>query len=257
MSHTSLSVGHTPAWHPTRRLLLLLALGLCIHAVFATLLTLSVDEAHYAYYAVRLDWSYFDHPPLVGWVQWPLVALGAPDAILRFIPQALWLVACLLARRLALDINALVPAWNYSATAKETAGLWAVVLMLCAPLMHVLAVGLLPDTLLMVLTLLIMQSTLRLAVAPLDSQHSTLKHWLALGALLGLAGLSKYTAIIPALTVIALLIRAHGITLLRKRGPWLAVALALLIVTPVFVWNAQRDWISISACATSSDRKNG
>ncbi len=244
MSHTSLSVGDSPSWHPTQRLLALLALGLCVHAVFATLLTLSVDEAHYAYYAVRLDWSYFDHPPLVGWVQWPLVALGAPDAILRMIPQALWLVACLLARRLALDINAMVPFWNYSAAAKETAGLWSVALVLCAPLMHVLAVGLLPDTLLMVLTLLIMRSTLRLALAPFDNQHSTLKHWLALGALLGLAGLSKYTAIIPALTVIAILIRVHGIMLLTKRGPWLAVALALLIVTPVFVWNAQHNWIS-------------
>lgn len=246
MSHPPLSFGRTPAWHPTQRLLALLALGLGIHAVFATLLTLSVDEAHYAYYAVRLDWSYFDHPPLVGWVQWPLVALGAPDGILRLIPQALWLVACLLARRLALDINALVPAWNYASTAKEAAGLWAVALMLCAPLMHVLAVGLLPDTLLMVLTLLIMQSTLRLAVTPLGKQHATLKRWLALGALLGLAGLSKYTAIIPALTVIAILIRMHGITLLTMRGPWLAVALALLIVTPVFVWNAQHDWISFA-----------
>jgi 4-amino-4-deoxy-L-arabinose transferase-like glycosyltransferase len=217
-----------------------------MHAVFATLLTLSVDEAHYAYYAVRLDWSYFDHPPLVGWVQWPLVALGAPDAILRLIPQTLWLVACLLARRLALDLNSMVPSWNYSAAAKETAGLWAVALVLCAPLMHVLAVGLLPDTLLMVLTLLIMRSTLSLALAPFDNQHSTLKHWLTLGALLGLAGLSKYTAIIPALTVTAILLRMHGITLLTKLGPWLAVTIALLIVTPVFVWNAQHNWISFA-----------
>lgn len=29
---------------------------------------LSVDEAHYAIYGMRLDWSYFDHPPLVGWI---------------------------------------------------------------------------------------------------------------------------------------------------------------------------------------------
>ncbi|PIT99055.1 MAG: hypothetical protein COT74_12515 [Bdellovibrionales bacterium CG10_big_fil_rev_8_21_14_0_10_45_34] len=30
---------------------------------------LGADEAHYALYGMRLDWSYFDHPPLVGWVQ--------------------------------------------------------------------------------------------------------------------------------------------------------------------------------------------
>jgi 4-amino-4-deoxy-L-arabinose transferase-like glycosyltransferase len=246
VANTSPSVGYTPAWQPTRRLLGLLALGLAIHFTFATLLTLSVDEAHYAYYAVRLDWSYFDHPPLVGWIQWPLVALGVPDAILRLIPQALWLAACLLARRLALDVNDMVPSWNYSPSAKETAGLWVVALMLCAPLMHVLAVGLLPDTLLMVLTLLIMQSTLRLATVPRDSQAISLKRWLILGALLGLAGLSKYTAILPAFTVIAILLRTHGIALLAKKGPWLAVAVACLIVTPVFVWNAQHDWVSFA-----------
>ena len=41
---------------------------------------LSVDEAHYLLYAVHPALSYFDHPPLVGWVQWPLVALGRPLA---------------------------------------------------------------------------------------------------------------------------------------------------------------------------------
>ena len=52
---------------------------------------LSVDEAHYALYAQYLALSYFDHPPLVGWIQWPLVALNAPDAVLRLIPGVLWL----------------------------------------------------------------------------------------------------------------------------------------------------------------------
>jgi 4-amino-4-deoxy-L-arabinose transferase-like glycosyltransferase len=246
VAHSSPSDGCTPAWRPTRRLLGLLALGLSIHIAFATLLTLSVDEAHYAYYAVRLDWSYFDHPPLVGWIQWPFVALGAPDAILRLIPQGLWLAACLLARRLALDVNTMVPSWNYSRSAKDVAGLWAVALMLCTPLMHVLAVGLLPDTLLMVLTLLIMQSTLRLVIGPHASQTTSLTRWLILGVLLGLAGLSKYTAILPALIVIAVLLRTHGIALLATKGPWLAVAVACLIVTPVFVWNAQHDWVSFA-----------
>ena len=246
MPHAPLPVGHTPAWHQDRRLLGLLGLGVFIHLVFATLLTLSVDEAHYAYYAVRLDWSYFDHPPLVGWIQWPFVALGAPDYLLRLIPQTLWLIACLLARGLAIDLSTMVPGWSYSPSAKETAGLWAVALTLCAPLMHVLAVGLLPDTLLMVLTLLIMRSTLALAKAQHDSQTTSLQHWLALGLLLGLAGLSKYTAIIPALTVMAILLHSHGIALLSKKGPWLAVAAAMLIVTPVFLWNAQHDWASFA-----------
>jgi 4-amino-4-deoxy-L-arabinose transferase-like glycosyltransferase len=56
----------------------LLALVL-LHLAIGASIGLSVDEAHYLLYAAYPDWSYFDHPPLVGWVQWPLVALGAPS----------------------------------------------------------------------------------------------------------------------------------------------------------------------------------
>ncbi|NCU93095.1 MAG: glycosyl transferase, partial [Burkholderiaceae bacterium] len=65
---------------------ILVALGTIIHLALGFTTELSVDEAHYALYADRLAWSYFDHPPLVGWIQWPLVAINAPDGILRLIP---------------------------------------------------------------------------------------------------------------------------------------------------------------------------
>ena len=69
---------------------LLLAL-FALHLVVGAAVGLSVDEAHYALYAAHPALSYFDHPPLVGWVQMPLVALGAPDAVLRMVPGLLWL----------------------------------------------------------------------------------------------------------------------------------------------------------------------
>ena len=62
-----------------------------LHVGLGAALGLSVDEAHYALYAAHPDWSYFDHPPLVGWAQWPLVALGAPTLALRLVPELLWL----------------------------------------------------------------------------------------------------------------------------------------------------------------------
>jgi 4-amino-4-deoxy-L-arabinose transferase-like glycosyltransferase len=215
----------------------LLGLGLLIHASFGWLLTLSVDEAHYMLYADKLDWSYFDHPPLVGWIQWPLVFIGAPDAVIRLIPQLLWLLSCLLAREIALSLYRVVPGWSKPAQ-RQAAGLWAVALILLAPLMHVLAVGLLPDTLLMLLTLCLMWVVLRLAQTP------TLTLWTALGVLLGLAGLAKYTAILPALAIILIVLMRHGFRILRSPGPWLALTIASLLVIPVFYWNAKHDWIS-------------
>ena len=226
----------------------LLLLGLLIHFGFGSLLTLSVDEAHYVLYAAKPDWSYFDHPPLVGWIQWPLVAGGAPDSVIRLIPQLLWLVACLLARQLAMR---LADTWTLKSSdntthsvRRETVGLWAVALVLLAPVMHVLAVGLLPDSLLMVLVLLLMSVTLKLA--QIDARQNQWGHWLVLGALLGLAGLSKYTAILPAVAVIVTLITARGPRVLWSVGPWLAVVVASLLISPVLYWNAQNDWISFT-----------
>lgn len=220
-----------------RQTLALLALGLLIHIGFAGLLTLSVDEAHYALYASLPALSYFDHPPLVGWVQWPLVVLQSPDWVLRLIPQALWLVATYLAWHLAETLRTTIPAWASGSRAGEP-GRWAVLMILVGPVFHVLAVGLLPDTLLMALTMGLMLVTLRL------SQRPTLAGWVLLGLLLGLAGLSKYTAILAALAVAIMLWLGLGWRILLTVGPWVAMALAIALVSPVFVWNAANDWIS-------------
>jgi hypothetical protein len=135
---------------------------------------------------------------------------------------------------------------------RETVGLWAVALVLLAPLMHVLAVGLLPDSVLMVLVLLLMQVTLSLTptehaanqCARPPARSAEWSKWLALGLLLGLAGLSKYTAVLPALAVIVTLLAGRGLRVLLTLGPWLAVLVALLLISPVLIWNAQNEWIS-------------
>jgi 4-amino-4-deoxy-L-arabinose transferase-like glycosyltransferase len=218
------------------RLRWLLALVFVLHAVLGANLGLSVDEAHYALYAAHPALSYFDHPPLVGWVQWPLVALGAPTALLRLVPGLLWLGTVLLVRQLAERLCS-----DRGHVLQAQAGFWSVVVLLLAPLLHILGIGLLPDTLLMFWSVALMLQTLRLMQrAPANS----LAQWLLLGALLGLAGLSKYTAIFTAAAVALCLLRAHGLALLRKPALWLAIVLALALVSPVAIWNAQNHWVS-------------
>lgn len=225
---------------PSRSSLLLSILfgASLLHFGIGWVLGLSGDEAHYALYAAHPALSYYDHPPLVGWVQWPLVALGAPDGVLRLIPELLWLGTALLVHALALRLHALV---QPAAGSAQAAGLWAVLAYSLAPLLHVLGIGLLPDTLLMFFTAALMLQTLRLLDA---AQAQRLGNWLGLGALLGLAGLAKYTAIFAALPVAACLLAAHGPGLLRRAAPWLALLLAVVLVLPVFIWNAQHDWAS-------------
>jgi HAD superfamily hydrolase (TIGR01490 family) len=211
-------------------LVVVFALHFCVGAAIG----LSADEAHYALYAAHLAMSYFDHPPMVGWVQWPLVALHAPDALLRLIPGLLWLGTAVMVYRLAERLRGpQIP--------PSHAGLWAVIALALSPLPHVLGIGLLPDTLLMALSTVLMWLTLDLMEV---RALQRLLPWVALGIGLGLSGLSKYTAVFAAAAVAVCLFAAHGWRVLLRRGVWVAAAIALLLVLPVVVWNAQNQWVS-------------
>lgn len=199
-------------------------------------LGLSVDEAHYLLYAAHPALSYFDHPPLVGWVQWPLVAWGAPVAALRLIPGLLWLVTVWGVHQLTLRL--LVG----QAHARQSA-LAAVLALALAPMLHVLGIGLLPDTLLMALTVALMHQTWTL-MQPGASDRSA--PWLVLGVLMGLSGLAKYTAVFTACAVALCIVMAQGLGVLRRPAAWGGVFLAALLISPVLVWNAQNDWISFT-----------
>ncbi len=219
-----------------------LAVAFVLHYALGAAVGLSVDEAHYALYATHLALSYFDHPPLVGWVQWPLVALDAPVDVLRWVPELLWLGTAGLVFQIAerLGLLAHVPG-VFTPPQRPGAGFWAVLVVALAPLLHVLGIGLLPDTLLMFFSALLIWQTLGLIDT--DDLHSPAR-WLALGLVLGLAGLSKYTAIFAALAVAVCLLVAHGLRLLRSPWPWVAVVVAVVVVSPVVIWNAQHEWIS-------------
>jgi len=226
---------------PERSTRWLIATALVLHLGLAAALGLSVDEAHYLLYAAHPALSYFDHPPLVGWVQWPLVVLDAPTVLLRVVPGALWLGTVLGVYRLAQQL-VLADAGD-GGDAVGRAGLWAVAALALAPVLHVLAIGLLPDTLLMFFTVLVMLQTERLMQPGALARPLA---WLVLGLLLGLAGLSKYTAIFLALACALCLFSAHGLRLLRLPALWGAILLALLLVSPVAVWNAQNAWVSFA-----------
>jgi len=220
---------------PERSTRWLIATALVLHLALAAALGLSVDEAHYLLYAAHPALSYFDHPPLVGWVQWPLVALDAPTVVLRLVPGMLWLGTVLAVYRLTQRL--------VRGDAAARSGVWAVAVLALAPMLHVLGIGLLPDTLLMFFTVVVMLQTHTLMQrSALDRPLS----WLGLGLLLGLAGLSKYTAIFLALACALCLLSVHGLRLLRLPALWGAVALALLLVSPVAVWNAQNAWVSFA-----------
>jgi len=216
-----------------------------VHFALGFSIEFSVDEAHYALYAKHLAWSYFDHPPLVGWIQWPLVNLTSSEGIIRLIPELLWVLSAFLVYRVTLEIHSLMQGRNagYLTTALPSAnlcGLMAVLAIIAAPLPHVLAIGLLPDTLLSPLSLGLMFMALRWT----RKDQFTIADWIIAGLLLGLAGLSKYTAAFTAFALLFVLLASPKKVWITKVGFWLAVVIALIVISPVLYWNWVNDWIS-------------
>lgn len=214
---------------PGRAAGLLVALCSLLHLLAAGRVELSGDEAHYALYAYYLDWSYFDHPPLVGWLQALVLPISDSEFALRLWPILLGISASGLLFRLTREL--------FPADSPWVATL-AVALLQSALAFQVLSLAMLPDTPLLPLSLAA-ALFLRRALS-----FGRIQDWLWVGLLFGLAGLAKYTAVLLVLSAVLLVIFLRRWEALRGAGPWLAAVLALIVILPVLGWNWQHDWLS-------------
>jgi hypothetical protein len=188
---------------------------------------LGTDEAHYVLYARFLDLSYFDHPPLVGWIHALFYyTLGTNEFLARLPAILLFVVTSLLCYRLVLSVSGKKPA------------LLAVVALNSSFLLSGLGLMLLPESLLLPFVFVLIFTVLRLERAP------ELNNFILLGLVLGLAGLAEYTAIlfVPPVLIYGLIKKRYDI-LLNPRLIITAVV-ALLIISPVLYWNVHTDFIS-------------
>jgi len=191
---------------------------------------LGVDEAHYVLYGLHPALSYFDHPPLVGWTEWLFTGLFGVSEFGARIPAVL----------IGAASTAMVYLWLLRLFASETLAFWGAFALNASFLFNALFMMLMPDTLLFLFIIPVMALVLRI-----EAQNRT-GDWLLLGVLLGLSGLSKYTAVLfVAAPVIYLLLRKRWDLFVTPRMiP--GVLLAAVIVSPVLIWNMQNGWISFA-----------
>ncbi len=210
--------------------LLITALSL-LHLLVIGTIELSVDEAHYALYGLWPDWSYFDHPPMVGWLQALLVPLSQHEFTLRLWPLLLGAAASGLLYRLSRELFAGESPWI---------GFFAVLILQSAIIFQLLSIALVPE---LPLLLFALGSTLFLHRAV---TYGGWRDWLLLGLCFGLAGLSKYTAVTLVVTALLYLLWQRQWRYLWSLRLWGAVVVALICITPVLYWNATHDWISFA-----------
>jgi 4-amino-4-deoxy-L-arabinose transferase-like glycosyltransferase len=209
--------------------LLLLLLTTGMHLLVAGNVALSVDEAHYALYGLHLDWSYFDHPPMVGWLQALVLPFSGSEFALRLWPALLMALSGALLYRLARKLFPDATPW---------AAFSAVLILQSAVIVQLLGIALVPETPLLLFALAAALALWRAV------QRQQWGDWLLLGLLLGLAGLSKYTAVTLAFSAVLFLLWQGQWRLLLSAKPWLAALVALLCILPVLYWNSQHEWLS-------------
>jgi dolichol-phosphate mannosyltransferase len=199
-----------------------------LRLIYLGLPELMEQEAYYWNYAQHLDLSYLDHPPMVALLIWLGTTLfGVSEFGVRLSAFLCWLVTAYFSYRLTLKIF------------DRQAALGAVLLLAVLPLYFGVGFLMTPD-------------------APLHAAWSALLYfgyrallendsvsWAGFGISLGLGLLSKYTIVLPGLCFALFMLvdrRARGWFL--KPGPYMALGLALLLFSPVLIWNMQHEWAS-------------
>ena len=222
------------ALRPEAALAWLLLLGAAVRVVAGWGLGLGYGESYHFTSARHPSLGYLDHPPLFLWITWLTMHLtGRADALVLRAPFILlfagttWLMF-LLGRRL-------FGAWP---------GFYAALLLNLSAVFTLPVAGWVQaDGPLMFFWLL---TALCLATIFFEPRlRRPLAWWAGAGIALGLALLAKYHAVFLVLGVATYVLTWRpALPRLRHPGPYLALALAMAVFSPVLIWNTQHGWIS-------------
>jgi hypothetical protein len=211
-----------------------IVVGTAIRLITAALYGFGNGESYYLATARHFALSYFDQPPLSLWIAWATMNItGSETELVMRLPFILMFAG---ATWLMYRFGAVLFG--------EAAGAFAAFLLNLSPVFAGMAgVWMQPDGPLMLFLVATMLLVAKLALAPEKGRQLGL--WIGAGICLGLAMLAKYHAalIVAGIVIFAATSRAHR-RWFAEPGPYVAVAIALVIFSPVIIWNAQNDWVS-------------
>ena len=216
------------------KLLILIILSTIIRIGIASNLELTNDEVYYRLYAMYPDFSHFDHPPMVGWlIQLTSLNLLLDSALfIRLGAIILGSITLVLAFKIGKKIHG------------DRTGFIAAFLFSFSPYLFLLSgTFILPDTPL----LFFWMFALYLIISIFDNKMTNKKtnQFLLVGLVIGLAALSKYTAIFLWLGI-GLYILFYKRNMLKQWQLYVSILITILCLFPVFYWNIQNDFISFT-----------
>lgn len=219
-----------------KRLLYIFIISFLTRLLLAFGIELGNDEVYYRIFALFLDWSYFDHPPMVAWLI-RLTTLGAnvaPDGFVRLGAVIIGAINTLLIYRITKNV-----------CNSEKAGLISALLYNGSIYCFIISgTFIMPDTPLTLFWLLALERLI--TILPCKEIEANQRRSMLLASFyIGLAMLSKYTG--------AYLWGAAGLYILLYNRQWLkewsiyiGFIVSILIFTPVIYWNIENDFITFT-----------
>ncbi len=207
--------------------LFIVLISLVLRLVWMSFNGLLVEEAYYWDYAQHLDFSYYDHPPMVAvLIKISTMLFGLHPFSVHFPAIFCWALTAVFIFKLTELI-------------KRGAGWYAVMLFAILPYFFMQSAITTPDTPVMVCWSAALYYLYRSLV--LNESRS----WYAVGVCLGLGMVSKYTIVLLALPTFLYLVTIPTARVwFARKEPYLAVLIALILFTPVIYWNATHEWAS-------------
>lgn len=194
--------------------------------VYNAFLPLHPDEAYYWVWTKHLQLSYFDHPPMIAYLIKLFTLWGSSEFAIRLVAVVCMSLAIWFIYQLALRL--------FSERVAEI----TLLIFFFLPITQIGYGIVTPDSPFILFWSLTIYC---LYVGIFEKQ----KHFIYLsGITAGLMLLSKYTGVILFPGVLLFLLFSKYRNLLAKKDIYLAFLLAIVIFSPVLIWNAQHDWAS-------------
>jgi len=203
---------------------------LALRVAYAGSIFLLPQESYYWNYSEHLDIGYLDHPPMIAWIIHLGTALfGQTEFAVR--------AGSLLGSLLTIGFVYLFARNLFGRASGVVAALLAVAL----PFYFGTGLLMTPDAPLVTCWA---GALYFLERALLGERRSA---WWGAGVCIGLGMLSKYTiALVPLSVLVYCLLDRRGRRALKHPEPYGAALLALLIFSPVILWNVQNGWASFA-----------
>ena len=216
----------------TRKVLILITISTALRIIFASIIELGPDEVYYWTYARNLQWCYFDHPPIVGW----LIRLTTANLLFHSeLPVRIGAIACsAIGAWLIFKLGSLV--YN------QRAG-WFAALLFTSSVYCSLVVGtfILPDSPQIIFWFTAVILLIKISRVSDNMRNADLL-WVLFGLVTGLCIMCKVHGVFLWLAVLLHLIFVDS-RWLKHKGIYLAAGITMVIVSPIIIWNIQHNFI--------------